>query len=577
MNIHLSKVEAMWSLNICVLVGVLSATQSVTVPGVTTTEKYQQSIIMDEDASYILFWNFNDTHITFEAHVKTRGWVGLGLSENGNMFPADVAVGWVNADGSVELHDMHTTGHRPPVLDASQDWFPVLGMENDFGTVLKIVRKIKTCDRADDKDINFGTNRVIFAYGDSDPHSPQDLHYHGTHRGTKSMFFLNPDKGESNIAPTEKVKHLDFLNGNFMVPNRTTTYWCKAFTLPPIGKHHMIKYEPVISPGNEKHVHHILLSRCRKPNPEQYHGMSENCYTGNMTLPQCNDYIVAWAIGGTEFYFPDGVGYSMGAADDGNYYRMETHYDNPDARADILDDSGIRITITPDLRALEAGMFAMGLGTNIRQVIPPGETDFVSYGHCHGNCTTLAMNQVGVPEIKIFGALQHSHLVGVAITTHHYRNGMELPHLIDDPNYDFNFQDLRKLPQEVSVYPGDSFRVDCHYNTMGKTQPVLGGLTTQEEMCLTFAYYYPKTPLSNCMSISIYRPQGVSKDWILQQIATADWSNKTVVDWFRTQQTSGLQWKFCGGEYLNLPADFAKFWTPNYPSKSYTPPQPDCS
>ncbi|WAR31718.1 MOXD1-like protein [Mya arenaria] len=502
----------MWSLNICVLVGIFSATQSVTVPGVTTTEEYQQSAILDEDASYILFWNFNDTHITFEAHVKTRGWVGLGLSENGNMFPADVAVGWVNADGSVELHDMHTTGHRPPVLDASQDWFPVLGMENDFGTVLKMVRKIKTCDKADDKDINLGTNRVIFAYGDSDPHSPQDLHYHGNHRGTKSMFFLNPDKGESNISPTEKVKHLDFLNDN---------------------------YEPVIAPGNEKHVHHILLSRCRQPNPEQYHGMSEDCYNGNKIIPECSDYIVAWAIGGKEFYFPDGVGYSVGAADDGNYYRMETHYDNPDARADILDNSGLRITITPDLRAQEAAMLELGLGVNVRQVIPPGETDFVSYGHCHESCTTLAMNQAGVSEIKIFGALQHSHLLGAAMTTHHYRNGTELPHIVDDPNYDFNFQDLRKLPQEVSVYPGDSFRVDCHYNTMGKTKPVLGGLSTQEEMCLTFAYYYPKTPLSNCMSSAVFAPQGNDEKWV--------------------------------------PADFDYVWTPTYPSQSYTPPPPDCS
>ena len=63
------------------------------------------------------------------------------------------------------------------------------------------------------------------------------------------------------------------------------------------------------------------------------------------------------------------------------------------------------------------------------------------------------MNQAGVPEFKIFGALQHSHLLGTAITTHHYRNGTELPHIIDDPNYDFNFQEFRTLPQEVSVLP----------------------------------------------------------------------------------------------------------------------------
>ena len=31
----------------------------------------------------------------------------------------------------------------------------------------------------------------------------------------------------------------------------------------------------------------------------------------------------------------------MGAPDDGNYYRMETHYDNPQALSGIIDNSGI--------------------------------------------------------------------------------------------------------------------------------------------------------------------------------------------------------------------------------------------
>ncbi|KAH3880991.1 hypothetical protein DPMN_004914 [Dreissena polymorpha] len=87
----------------------------------------------------------------------------------------------------------------------------------------------------------------------------------GVHtRGTKSLFLLNPDKGDGIIAET-KIKHFDFLNLNYMVPNDTTTYIYRAFIMPPLGKNHMIKYEPIITPGNEKHVHHILLSRCKVP------------------------------------------------------------------------------------------------------------------------------------------------------------------------------------------------------------------------------------------------------------------------------------------------------------------------
>jgi len=59
-----------------------------------------------------------------------------------------------------------------------------------------------------------GTNRIIFAYGNADPSTNNDFQYHGTNRGTKSLFLLNPDRGVSNIRPTERVHTLDFLNDN---------------------------------------------------------------------------------------------------------------------------------------------------------------------------------------------------------------------------------------------------------------------------------------------------------------------------------------------------------------------------
>ena len=68
--------------------------------GVPTTEPFNNSLTVDPKGNYVLYWNFNNTHVTFEVHVKTRGYVGFGLSPNGNMYPADVVVGWVK-DGTV--------------------------------------------------------------------------------------------------------------------------------------------------------------------------------------------------------------------------------------------------------------------------------------------------------------------------------------------------------------------------------------------------------------------------------------------------------------------------------------------
>ena len=71
----------------------------------TPTESYNKSEILDanKDGKYKLFWKFNDTHITFETHVKATGYVGFGISDNGGMFPGDVVIGWVGKNGSVHF------------------------------------------------------------------------------------------------------------------------------------------------------------------------------------------------------------------------------------------------------------------------------------------------------------------------------------------------------------------------------------------------------------------------------------------------------------------------------------------
>ena len=53
--------------------------------------------------SYHLHWVFNESHIMFEVEVKSNGYFGFGISGNGNMFPADVVVGWVDDNGHPHL------------------------------------------------------------------------------------------------------------------------------------------------------------------------------------------------------------------------------------------------------------------------------------------------------------------------------------------------------------------------------------------------------------------------------------------------------------------------------------------
>ncbi|XP_035824370.1 DBH-like monooxygenase protein 1 homolog [Aplysia californica] len=270
------------------------------------------------DENYDLFWDFNDTHITFETLVKTNGYIGFGISDSGSMFPSDVIIGWVK-DGHNHFSDRHANGHFMPAKDTVQHWLLLGGMEQGQYTRLTFVRPLDSCD-SQDKPI-------------------------------------------------------------------------KAFDYPLIA------------------------------------------------------------------------GQSMGTAGDPGYFKMETHYDNPDMRADFVDNSGIRIFLTQQLRTHDAGVLEVGVNVDPYQIVPPNNPSFLSTGHCHPNCLSEGL---GGQEIRVFSNLLHAHLIGVKLRTRHFRNGVELQPIGEDNNYDFNFQEQRYLPQERVVKAGDYLVTECVYDSRGR-------------------------------------------------------------------------------------------------------------
>ena len=61
------------------------------------------------------------------------------------------------------------------------------------------------------------------------------------------------------------------------------------------------------------------------------------------------------------------------------------------------------------------------------------------------------MESEGVEEIKVYAGLLHTHLTGVAMRVRHFRGDKELPILLQDNSYDFNFQEIRTFKEEVTV------------------------------------------------------------------------------------------------------------------------------
>lgn len=174
---------------------ILSPVYSSVLPELSPSEDYKFSLSADDndDLQYRLYWKLLEKdEIQFEIHCRASGWVGFGLSPNGGMAGSDIVIGWVDSEGEAYLKDTHAIGKQAPVVDPVQNWHLIEASEQNGFTVLKIKRKLYTCDEENDSDIKLETQRLIFAWSDYDPDSEQlDWSYHGPNRIVKSAVLLN--------------------------------------------------------------------------------------------------------------------------------------------------------------------------------------------------------------------------------------------------------------------------------------------------------------------------------------------------------------------------------------------------
>ncbi|XP_032647488.1 DBH-like monooxygenase protein 1 [Chelonoidis abingdonii] len=460
--------------------------------------RYPHSAVLDGAAGYRLLWGHQGSSISFRLEVRTQGYVGFGLSPTGAMAAADIVVGGV-ARGKPYLQDYFTDANRALKRDSQQDYHLEYAMENSTHTILAFSRELHTCD-TNDKSITESTVRVIWAYHHKDM-GEAGQNYHGSNRGSKSLRLLNPEK--KNVI-SASLAYFDLTNQDVPIPDKDTTYWCQMFKIPiHHEKHHVIKVEPLIQKGHGNLVHHILLYQCSSSLNDSVLDYGHECYHPNMpdSFLTCETVIFAWAIGGEAFTYPPRVGLSIGTPTDPQYVLMEVHYDNPSYLEGLIDNSGLRLFYTTDLRKYDAGVIEAGLWVSLFHNIPPGMPEFMSEGHCTLECLEEALDAERPSGIHVFAVLLHAHLAGRAIRMRHFRKGEEQKLLAYDDEFDFNFQEFQYLKEERTILPGDNLITECRYSTVDRIRMTWGGLSTRNEMCLSYLLYYPRINLTRCASI----------------------------------------------------------------------------
>ncbi|XP_061590282.1 dopamine beta-hydroxylase [Cololabis saira] len=445
-----------------------------------------------------LAWNISyaKQEVYMELRVaKLRHGVVLGMSDRGELTNADLVVLWDAGDKSY-FGDAWSDSEGHVSLDSQQNYELIENKQKADGFYLLFKRPFSTCDPRDYL-IEEGTVHIIYGYLDQPLGSLEELNLSSIHTGVQRVLLLRPDTPSPTLPPD--VQTLAVVAPDVTIPSQETTYWCHTQKLPEnMTKNHIVKYESVITPGNEAIVHHIEVFECSPDirDVPQYSGPCDDKMKPGK-LNSCRHVLAAWAMGAEAFYYPPDAGLAMGGPNSSRFLRLEVHYHNPLLISGRHDSSGIRLYYTPSLRRYDAGIMELGLVYTPIMAIPPTQHAFYLSGYCTSKCTQAALPATG---IFVFASQLHTHLAGRGVKTVLVRGGKEIEVVQEDQHFSTHYQTIRVLLKIVNVLPGDDLITKCTYNTEDRSGPTVGGFGIMEEMCVNYIHYYPRTQLELCKS-----------------------------------------------------------------------------
>eukprot|EP01084_Bolivina_argentea_P186332 321214_1 len=382
--------------------------------------------------NFRLYWNtLNATHIDIGLEVKSTGWIALGISENKQMINSDIMMGWIdiNDNNTIYLQNRYTESTRvmPEIMldnngnEDTSNFELISGEQIDGITRIRYIRLINGCHKYS-KSIPMGTARLIWAFNNNLPTNNEIPEYHGSlNRGSQSINLLLGESTQIDLGLN--ISTFDVIMNNFSLPNdKDTHYVCKLVELPHLNTmNHIVKFEPIITNGNEATVHHIDLYHCPSENivPDSPSiGFQEICdeWPNMPAVKNISDcasrMVMAWSIGQKSFFFPPNVGMEISGNDIDplQYVTMQIHYDNPKLIPNITDSSGLRIYYTPILRNESAAILTIAANDLF---IPQGISSVLINGYCFDSCLYNQFNHN--TYFKAFANSLHSHLLGYSM------------------------------------------------------------------------------------------------------------------------------------------------------------------
>jgi hypothetical protein len=251
----------------------------------------------------------------------------------------------------------------------------------------------------------------------------------------------------------------------------------RCFVLDPMlaADRFLTGYE--VHPGEPRTVHHVILFALDNTQADAMAtqkdagepGYGYPCFGGSGVPSRP---VAAWAPGTRVVTFPAGTGVRLIA---GHKLVMQVHYNTH--QGVFTDTTGIDLALAASVanEALIAGV------ADFKMQLEPGEADVATQ-------VEMRLGDLGVPlGIFIRGVYPHMHTSGRSMRFEVDHEGTT--HCVTQvPRWDFQFQRFYFFDTPLYVYPNDTLRVSCHYDTRDRTEVTNFGESTSDEMCLMGVY-----------------------------------------------------------------------------------------
>jgi len=195
--------------------------------------------------------------------------------------------------------------------------------------------------------------------------------------------------------------------------------------------------------------------------------------------------------------YEDGYGKPFGS-DYYEYVMFETHYNNPEGLEGKSDRATYDLIYTERPVDVEIGSLTLGDLQVEGWFLEPGKELVAHSTTCTPECTGRWPKE-GITAISVF---HHMHYRGRNARVQIIRNGEEIEPLSSLYDFEYGYQFSKSL-NSVQLLPGDKLITTCEYNTMNDTEPVPGGLPSEDEMCFAWVDYYPANQVLACTQIDL--------------------------------------------------------------------------